>query len=152
MTGRYYGTDATKFFYPPVEDDYDETQGIRGILQPMPMVKGLVLKIIEQTGTFPTADHWIEIRQALAKDAEDLEVTRAFFEPLTVGKITFNEAVEKLKALKSKVLKSPQEYSDMYDVKWDVPWSEHIKTVTEIKSALDSTKGLTKQMLTTPFI
>lgn len=152
MTGRYYGTDATKFFYPPVEDDYDETQGIRGILQPMPMVKGLVLKIIEQTGTFPTADHWIEIRQALAKDAEDLEVNRAFFEPLTTGKITFNEAVKKLKELKS-----PQSYNDMYinkwpDVKWDIPWSEHIKTVTEIKSALDSTKGLTKQMLTTPFI
>ena len=147
MTGRYYGTDATEFFYPPVEDDYDETRGIRGILQPMPMVKGLVLKIIEQTGTFPTSDHWIEIRQALAKDVEDLEVIRAFFEPLTVGELTFTEAVEKLKELKP-----PRNYSDEYDVKWDVPWSEHIKTVTEIKSALDSTKGLTKQMLTTQFI
>ena len=150
MTGRYYGKDATEFFYPPVGnrkiDVKKGSTGIRGILQPMPMVKGLVLKIIEQTGRFPIAVEWIEIRQALAKDAEDLEVIRAFFEPLTAGKITFAEAVKKLKELK------PPYDPNEYDIKWDVPWSEHIKTVTEIKSALDSTKGLTKQMLTSEFI
>jgi len=46
MTGRYYGSNATEFFYPPVKDD--EIPGIhRGILQPIPMLKGLVSKIIE---------------------------------------------------------------------------------------------------------
>jgi len=133
MTGRYYGKDATENFYPP-----------KGILQPIPRLSELVLTIIGCSGTFPTPADWIEIRQALAKDAKDLKIKALADSP---GGFTFNEVVEKLKTLKS-----PQEYSDMYDVKWDVPWSEHIKTVTEIKSALDSTKGLTKQMLTSPFI
>lgn len=118
----------------------------RGILQPMPRLTGLVSTIIEQTGTFPTSADWIEIRQALAKDMKDLKIARAFAS--SAGGATFNEVIEKLKEPRN----YNDEYNDEYDVKWDVPWSEHIKTVTEIKSALDSTKGLTKQMLTTPFI
>ncbi|KKM04181.1 hypothetical protein LCGC14_1766830 [marine sediment metagenome] len=132
MTGRYYGKDHTEFFYPP-----------KGILQPIPRLSELVLTIIGCTGTFPTPADWIEIRQALAKDAKDLKIRALADSP---GGFTFNEVVKKLKELK------PPYDSNEYVVKWDVPWSEHIKTVTEIRSALDSTKGLTKQMLTTPFI
>ncbi|KKN16639.1 hypothetical protein LCGC14_0973930 [marine sediment metagenome] len=141
MTGRYYGGDATEFFYPP-KAKIDIPGITQGILQPMPRLQELVLTIIEQTGTFPTAVDWVDIRQALAEDEKDLKVAREI-----CSLNTFPEALRKLGDLKNQY-----DYNDEYTFQWGVPWSEHIKSVTEIKSALDSTKGLTKHMLTTPFI
>ncbi len=139
MTGRYYGEDKTENFYPP------KAAGIpgitQGILQPIPRLQGLVLTIIEQTGALPTAADWVDIRQSLAEDEKDLRIVRAFFS--SAEGATFNKVIKEL---------STVTYKDEYSTKWDVSWIDHLKSVTEIKSALDSPKGLTKQMLTSEFI
>ena len=142
MTGRYYGEDHTEFFYPPSK--FDE-------------VSKFVSAVIAETGKFPTKTDWEDFKQPELKPIPNLwgAINGDEFGG-TTAELTFNEILteqELLNALKDSQKLVTSSYNQQYHQNWVEPaWEDHMKVTTDYTSALESTKGLTKHMLTSSVV
>ena len=140
MTGRYYGEGHTEHFYPPSKFD---------------IINEFVSAIITNTGKFPTKLDWVDFNKS--------ELCKLLTGPCTLGisergyanrtsDVTFNEILTDLELLNA--LKDSQKFvNQQYHQNWIEPvWENQMKVTTNYTSALESPKGLTKHILTTPFL